>query len=51
MNMNISNLFKAFKRPKDLYLTYVLFRRLGAGWKEALINAVNCIVLCRFVIS
>lgn len=48
--MSLKNLIKAVSSPSDLYATYILFRKLGAGWNDALKSAVNCIVLYRFVI-
>jgi len=48
--MSLTNLLKAIKSPDDLYGTYILFRNLGASWSEALKNAVDCVVLYRFVL-
>lgn len=48
--MSLKNLIKAILSPSDLYATYILFRKLGAGMNEALKSAVTCVVLYRFVI-
>lgn len=48
--MSFKKFLKAFQAPQEFYATYLLFRRLGAHWSEALKCAVECIVLYRFVI-
>lgn len=48
--MSLKRLLKAAMTPGDLYAVYLLFRKLGANWIEALKSAVDCVVLYRFVI-
>jgi hypothetical protein len=48
--MNLKNLFLAIKTPGDFFSTFKLFRKFGISWKEALKNAVDCVVNHRFVL-
>ncbi len=49
--MSLKRLLKAVSTPADLYGTYLLFRKLGANRLLALKNAVDCVVLYRFVLA
>lgn len=49
--MSLKRLLKAIMPPSDLYATYILFRKLGAGWNEALKSAVSCVALYYFPAS